>query len=307
MTKSCPTARSRPALLRREAFTLVELLVVITIIGMLMAMILPAIAAVKEHARQAICTSNQSQIAKAVLVFESRRQRFPGYNEKPKYRTEYFAWPVVLLPELERRDLYDVMNADPSSSTLREKDARTYVQILVCPSAQKDKDHDVITYIVNVGRQDSGQGDTPANGVFHNRRLNNPVEMSISSLKDGVANTLMLSESLQVDSWGGSGNNEMRFGFMWWPTKMPADGARINEEKEKEPNELTRILARPSSNHPGGVIVAFCNARTQFVREDIDYIVQIQLMTPNHRRATVRNGDPLPRDLRDHLLSEEDY
>ena len=64
----------------RAAFTLVELLVVIAIIGMLMALLMPAVSAVREACRLASCKNNQRQVTLAMLTYESTHKSFPGWR-----------------------------------------------------------------------------------------------------------------------------------------------------------------------------------------------------------------------------------
>ncbi len=63
------------------AFTLVELLVVIAIIGMLAALLMPAINSARESARQAQCMNNQRNMALAALQYATAKEYFPGYRD----------------------------------------------------------------------------------------------------------------------------------------------------------------------------------------------------------------------------------
>lgn len=100
---------------RRGAFTLVELLVVIAIIGILVALLLPAIQAAREAARRTQCQNNIKNIALAMHTYESSRKHFPAAAYKvPMQQQEnltdsqlYSNWLIELLPQLELATLYD--------------------------------------------------------------------------------------------------------------------------------------------------------------------------------------------------------
>jgi len=92
----------------RRGFTLVELLVVIAIIGILVAMLLPAVQAAREAARRTQCTNNLKQIGLAILDFESQFGALPaGAVHKYQGRDAEYTMFLLLLPFLEEGDVYD--------------------------------------------------------------------------------------------------------------------------------------------------------------------------------------------------------
>ena len=94
---------------RLHGFTLVELLVVVAIIGILVALLLPAVQAAREAARRMQCTNNQKQIGLAILNFENSEGRLPagalGWNEPQNDWTGITAF-VQILPFLEQGEAY---------------------------------------------------------------------------------------------------------------------------------------------------------------------------------------------------------
>src|SRR5262245_52263708 len=109
----------------RRAFTLVELLVVIAIIGVLVALLLPAVQQAREAARRMTCTNNLKQIAIALHNHHDVKLSFPpggmntGHNGTPCYTT----WTIEILPFMEQTSLYqqyrqDLLNTDSINRTL---------------------------------------------------------------------------------------------------------------------------------------------------------------------------------------------
>jgi len=106
----------------RSGFTLVELLVVIAIIGILIALLLPAVQAAREAARRSQCTNNLKQLGLALHNYADSNKEALGYNSDrivntPPEQVKDFSWIVSVLPYLEQQPLYDQFNFnDPGAN-----------------------------------------------------------------------------------------------------------------------------------------------------------------------------------------------
>ena len=116
-----------------RGFTLVELLVVIAIIGILVALLLPAIQAAREAARRSECMNHLKQIGLAIQSHHDANKHFPtGRNGRNQFSV---SWAYYILPQIEEPALYDAfedgvrVDDDKNSQTMR-----TPVQIYACPS-----------------------------------------------------------------------------------------------------------------------------------------------------------------------------
>lgn len=143
------TERPWPASIavRQAAFTLVELLVVITIIATLIALLLPAVQSVREAGRRATCASNLKQAGLACLAYHDTNNGLPAAVllstsvSNPGDHDQNFGpnWAVLILPQLDELALYDTyaesINAYPQSGDAAWRAIRsTTLPVLLCPS-----------------------------------------------------------------------------------------------------------------------------------------------------------------------------
>ncbi|HTN75701.1 MAG TPA: DUF1559 domain-containing protein, partial [Pirellulaceae bacterium] len=128
---------------RSRAFTLVELLVVIAIIGVLVALLLPAVQAAREAARRMQCTNNLKQIGLAILNYENTHKSLPpgGLMQKSGFG---HSWWVRILPYVEQNAVYEKFDQNaPDSGWLgfempkanRELLCTSYFPFMYCPSS----------------------------------------------------------------------------------------------------------------------------------------------------------------------------
>jgi prepilin-type N-terminal cleavage/methylation domain-containing protein len=122
-----------------RGFTLVELLVVIAIIGVLVALLLPAVQAAREAARRSQCSNNLRQMGLALHNYHDTHLAFP-INYRPKGTTganDYATWSWMqgILPYIEQANLYNTMSISERMSLPNNlKVAETPIKTYLCPS-----------------------------------------------------------------------------------------------------------------------------------------------------------------------------
>lgn len=153
-----------------RGFTLVELLVVIAIIGILIAMLLPAVQSVREAARRTVCLNNLKQIGLASLNFHDAHGAFPparvteSNQVLPIFRVEGpESWVVRILPFMEQQALFDLWDFSLSYADQAETVGSTPIQGLLCPSRHSSGNAMVIEDTATVEFSSCGCIALPAN------------------------------------------------------------------------------------------------------------------------------------------------
>jgi prepilin-type N-terminal cleavage/methylation domain-containing protein len=217
--------------MRRGGFTLVELLVVIAIIGILVALLLPAIQAAREAARRIQCTNNMKQIGLAILNYESTNRELPlaftpnytqDQNQGPCNASTKFRNPTngkkrhfvltFILPFLEQQPLYDRIDLEQhwdSTAVSSTKGTKNFevvsidVPDFVCPSAPSRSRTNTTDYITLVDINDSDyctyiEGTGLARTKRTQERLATmlgDIPIPVRKVTDGMSKTFMFFES----------------------------------------------------------------------------------------------------------------
>ena len=126
-----------PRAVQRGGFTLVELLVVIAIIGILVALLLPAVQQAREAARRTQCLNNFRQVGLALHNHHSAQRRFPAGQDQPNQGPWGMGWGGQLLPYMEETNVYNQYDPDFDFLSARNRQVGgTDIPMFLCPSAQ---------------------------------------------------------------------------------------------------------------------------------------------------------------------------
>ena len=189
MAQSCAQRAART----RAAFTLIELLVVIAIIGILVALLLPAVQAAREASRRIACTNSLRQIGVALHHYHDEWRNFPpARNPYPLVHSALARiLPYVEQENVQRLVVYELPLAAPANVAASQTKLRLYL----CPSDGLGRvgtsPHGATNYVVSVGSGTVSYGlIADGDGMFNQRSL------GFQDLIDGSSSTAACSESL---------------------------------------------------------------------------------------------------------------
>ncbi len=347
----------------RRGFTLVELLIVIAIIGTLVGLLLPAVNAARERARQGQCLNNLKELGTALVSYATDgKGELPGlvqFQRTDLNTSDYgdydgitstpaielaLPWTAKILPKLDQAGLSEQLltNNGGAGAQMAESEwifnKPPRLEVFVCPSdAGTNRELARLSYVANSGYYDRDSNDNyiddvKANGLFHDLRRNSLAKTRYpTDIKDGAGMTLMLSENIHRDESDGNTiftwlnpivdnpedivyNFEQIYGMVWTyyatrredPSKhdnetlQPSMQERFNRDSLNSDSYLGggRFYARPASAHPEVFNVVFAGGAARAIRQDIEYRVYQQLMTPNGAKADALDYTGADEELR---------
>ena len=264
-----------------RGFTLIELLVVIAIIGILVALLLPAIQAAREAARRTECSSNLKQLGVAMHNYHDTHGRLPPGFMAVDHTGQVkggWAWGVFLMPFIEQSPLQDQLSVTDYTLSQVVSDPtllpmlQTELSVFKCPSSPMEPLREFQgtgSEMVATANYTCCRGFYRYRGPVHLQKRNNGVFYGQSSTRfagvlDGTSNTFAIgertvlpvhmSEPARWPSWCGPGGLGI--------------GATVSSCVSIRLNHPTNMHAF-SSHHPGGANFCFVDGSVHFITDSI--------------------------------------
>jgi prepilin-type N-terminal cleavage/methylation domain-containing protein/prepilin-type processing-associated H-X9-DG protein len=309
----------------RHAFTLVELLIVIAIIGILIALLLPAVQAARAAARRTHCLNNMHQLAVGLLNYEQINKKFPAGNEIDlselpsnglcrsasdgwivPNKSGWWSWIVRVLPEVDETDLYNSfdlsLHAFSNEGVLANHAAYSHVvPLLACPEDPQSHrvghpdcngalwcDRAYTDYLGVSGTQSGAtalRDGYKADGMFPDTN----VCVELRSVTDGTSHTLFVGERPVVDYFNTQGD------FGWWAAGAGLDVPPCGRADNILDSAEGLYQGDPStgadvfhwwSYHTGGGHFMFVDGSARMLSYSIDQDVLISLSSRNGGEIT---------------------
>jgi len=264
----------------------VELLVVIAIIGILVALLLPAVQAAREAARRAQCLNNITQLNLAVHNFEFHFEHLPAgvINPDGPIRNEsqgiHVSWIVQILPYLEQNAL--ARHFDPALGAYADGNARVRAAVmsaLQCPSSPERVVNEPGTIARNSYAGCHHDSETPIdknnNGLLF---LNSKVRFA--DIFDGSSMTLLLGEALTApDSlgWVSGTRATLRNTSGIEQPHLPLSGQTATNAAEGGKRLESTFVGGFGSHHTGGINGGFADGSTRFISANVDRVLLRQI------------------------------
>jgi prepilin-type N-terminal cleavage/methylation domain-containing protein/prepilin-type processing-associated H-X9-DG protein len=247
---------------RKPGFTLIELLVVIAIIGVLIALLLPAVQQAREAARRIQCTNNLKQLGLALHNYVDSKG-VPPFGQGPEPRDAWHGWSslAMLLPYLEQTSAYNAINFDIAGGSSPDTPQNTTAQRLrltgfLCPS-----DNDRLTApgghnsYCGSGGSDPNMNLATCSGLFggmHGAGPYVPTTVGLNTVTDGLSHTAAFSERVKGIGLYNSDQGPDSL-------KPPGSVFRIPSFGGNPPNDPQFALFQCSAVNPGGAMTALSN------------------------------------------------